>query len=122
MIKRCLVVAVSAAVLLSACGSSGGSEVAAYCTQAKAFRAKYQDASSLTKSQIAKASAELQAIATSGPKAIRDDAQTVSDALDLYAQGATPPAFRAKEIQTASANLAKYDEKHCGVKPSPPTT
>ena len=69
MIKRCVVVALSAALLLAACGSSDGKEVSAFCTQVKAFRAKYQDTSnSLTASEIAKASAELQAIVKIAPK------------------------------------------------------
>ena len=123
MIKRWVAGALSAAFLLAACGSSGGAEVSAFCTQVKAFRTKYQaNASSLTASEIAKASAELQSIAKTAPKAIKADTQTVSEAFDIYASGKTPPAYRSQEIKTASDNLTKYGEKHCGIKPTTPTT
>jgi hypothetical protein len=123
MIKRWVAVALAATFVFAACGSGSDSSVSAFCTQVKAFRAKYQDTStSPTASEIAKASVELQAIAKSAPEAIRDDTQTVSEAFDIYAAGKTPPAYRAKEIQTASDNLTKYGEKHCGIQVPTPST
>ena len=123
MIKRCVVVVLSAAILVSACGGGGGSDVAAFCVQVRAFRAKYgSDFNPADKKKVAQAKIDLRTMANDAPKAIRADASSVSDAFDFFADGKSPPAYRTEEIQTASENLTKYGENHCGIKPTPTTT
>jgi hypothetical protein len=122
MIKRCVVVVLSVAFLFSACGGSG-SDVAAFCTQVRAFRAKYgSDFNPADKKKVAQAKIDLRTMANDAPKSIRADASSVSDAFDFFADGKSPPAYRNQEIQTASENLTKYGEDHCGIKPTPTTT
>ena len=123
MIRRCIVLALSAALLLGACGSSDGKQVAAFCDELKSFRAKYVDvASDLTQAQSDAASAQLETMAKNAPSSIRANVQSVSDAFDIYAQGKKPPAYRSGEFKTASENLNKFAEGKCKIKLTPPTT
>jgi len=117
------VVALSAALLLGACGGSDAKQVAAFCDQLKAFRTKYVNvASNLTEAQSNAASAQLETMAKNAPHSIRANVQSVSDAFDIYAQGNKPPAYRAGEFKTASDNLNKFAEEKCHIKLTPATT
>jgi hypothetical protein len=124
MIRRCVVVALLATFLLSACGGGdSSSQVAAFCAQAKDFRAKYgSDFDPTDKQKVAQAKVALQAMVNDAPKSIRAAVTSVNDAFDFLADGKVPPAYRNEEIRTASADLNKYGEKHCGLKPATATT